>query len=203
MAAKNVTDPEKSACVAERRDVGAARRKLRRMRFLLLLSISCVTALAQYPAVCFSPEGGCDEKLWTLMQSAKKSLDVAVFDLTHEKIVHEILMASRRVPVRVVVDRRQSKGPHSLVSTLVKAKVPVRFGKQRGIMHDKFTLVDGAVLETGSFNYTDGATTKNHENQIYLSDATVVAAYQKEFDKLWEEGVAVDAVSRKTASRRH
>lgn len=173
------------------------------MRFLLLLSIACTAAFASNPTVCFSPDGGCDEKLWTFIQSAKKSLDVAVFDLTHEKIVHEILVASRRVPVRVVVDRRQSKGQHSLVSTLIKAKVPVRYGRQRGIMHNKFTIVDGAALETGSFNYTDGASRKNHENQIYLSDVTVVAAYQKEFDKLWDEATPHDAPPRRTASRKH
>lgn len=172
------------------------------MRFLLLLSIVCVAAQAQYPSVCFSPAGQCDEKLWTFVQSAKKSLDVAVFDMTHEKIVHEILVASRRVPVRVVVDRRQSKGPHSLVSTLIKAKVPVRFGRQRGIMHNKFMIVDGAFLETGSFNYTAGASFKNHENQIYLADPAVVSLYQKEFDRLWEEGAPADAPARKTASRR-
>jgi phosphatidylserine/phosphatidylglycerophosphate/cardiolipin synthase-like enzyme len=175
------------------------------MRLLLVFSLLCVGAWANVPAVCFSPDGGCDEKLWTFFQSAKKSLDVAVFDLTHEKIVHEILVASRRVPVRVVVDRRQSKGPHSLVSTLVKAKVPVRFGRQRGVMHHKFAIVDGVTLQTGSFNYTDSATRRNRENQLYLADPAIVGAYRKEFDRLWDEGAPADAPSksnRRTASRR-
>ena len=175
------------------------------MRFLLAFSLVCGSAWANVPSVCFSPDGNCDEKLWTFLQSAKKSLDVAVFDLTHEKIVHEILVASRRVPVRVVVDRRQSKGPHSLVSTLVKAKVPVRFGRQRGVMHHKFAIVDGTALETGSFNFTDSASRRNRENQLYVAEPAIVGAYQKEFERLWEEGVPADRPSktnRRTASRR-
>jgi phosphatidylserine/phosphatidylglycerophosphate/cardiolipin synthase-like enzyme len=138
--------------------------------------------------VCFSPEENCDVKLWKFMQSAQRSLDVAVFDLTHEKIAHEIAVASKRIPVRVLVDKRQSKGEHSMVSTLIKAGVSVRFGYQRGIMHNKFTLVDGKRLETGSFNYSDGATSKNNENQIYLDDPAIVKRYQARFTEIWAEG---------------
>jgi len=143
--------------------------------------------------VCFSPEGNCDVKLWKFIQQAQKSLDIAIFDLTHPKITHEILVASKRIPVRVVVDRRQSKGQHSLISTLVKGGVPVRLGTQRGIMHNKFTIVDQTRLETGSFNYSDGASTKNNENQVYLANPKIVAEYQKRFEHLWEEAKPISS----------
>jgi len=138
--------------------------------------------------VCFSPDEPCDTKLWKFIQSAQKSLDVAVYDITHEKIVHEILVASKKMPVRIVVDRRQSKGQHSLVGLLVKGGANVKLGKQRGIMHHKFTIVDGKRLETGSFNYSVGAYKKNQENQIYLDDAEIVQRYQNQFEKMWREG---------------
>lgn len=153
---------------------------------------------AQIPApvaneVCFSPEGNCDVKLWKFLQGAKKSLDIAIFDLTHEKIAHEIAVASKRIPVRVIVDRRQAKGNHSVVPTLIRAGVDVRFGYQRGIMHNKFCLKDQTWLETGSFNFTSGASTKNNENQIYLNHPEIVQKYQNRFNDLWE--VAVPATS--------
>ena len=140
--------------------------------------------------VCFSPDKGCDVKLWKFFQSATKSLDIAVYDITHPKLVHEILVASKKIAVRVVVDQRQSKGTHSLVSTLIKGKVPVKFGYQRGIMHHKFTLVDGKRLETGSYNYSDNATFRNQENQIYLSEPTIVKKFQDQFEQMWKEGRA-------------
>jgi len=169
------------------------------MKSLLLILITCTAFGAKVPTndaavplpqdleTCFSPDEACDVKLWKLIQSTKKSLDVAVFDVTHPKIIHEILVASKKVPTRILVDRRQSKGKHSLVSTLLKANANVRFGKQRGLMHNKFVIVDGAMIQTGSFNYTMGATEKNNENQIYIANPAVIARYQARFDEIWEK----------------
>ena len=120
------------------------------------------------------------------MQSAKASLDVAVFDLNLDAVVQVLVASFKDIPVRVVVDRRQAKGAKSLVLELVRAGVPVRYGKQAGIMHNKFAIVDGKWLETGSFNYTKGAATKNNENQIYLDTHAIVQQYQARFDLLWE-----------------
>ena len=149
--------------------------------------------------VCFSPEGNCDIKLWKLIQTAQKSLDIAIFDLTHVKIAHEIAVASKRIPVRVLVDRRQSKGQHSRVPFLIKAGVNVRIGTQRGIMHNKFAIVDGKMLETGSFNYSDGASTKNNENQVYLANPAIVEAFRRRFEEIWSAGREPKEVAKKAS----
>jgi phosphatidylserine/phosphatidylglycerophosphate/cardiolipin synthase-like enzyme len=152
--------------------------------FLFLIS-SCQS---QYPIrSCFSPEGKCDEELIETIRRSRTSLDIAVFDLTHPQIVHEILLASKRGKVRVLVDKRQSKGTHSLISTLVRAGLEVRSGRQRGIMHHKFMIIDGQELETGSFNFTEGASFRNQENQVYLKDPEVVKIFRAQFEKMWAE----------------
>ena len=138
--------------------------------------------------VCFSPDDPCDTKLVRFIQSATTSLDVAIFDLNLDQVAHEILVKSKKIPVRILVDRRQAKGDHSLVPLLIKAGANVRIGHQRGIMHNKFTLVDGKMLELGSFNYTNGAAFKNNENQLYLAQPKIVAAYKNRFEKIWAEG---------------
>src|SRR5271166_3106571 len=83
---------------------------------------------------CFAPDEPCDEKLITFVQSATKSLDIAVYDINLDQLVHQILVLSKKIPVRVVADKRQAKGSHSLVNTLIKGGVNLRFGHQRGIM---------------------------------------------------------------------
>ena len=138
--------------------------------------------------VCFTPGSRCDLKLLKFVESAQKSLDIAIFDVNLDELVHAILVQSKKIPVRVLVDQRQAKGRYSLVSTLVKGGVSVRTGRQRGIMHHKFTLVDGARVETGSFNYTNHAANANQENQIYLDDPAVVSRYRVRFDEIWEKG---------------
>lgn len=141
--------------------------------------------------VCFSPIEPCDLKLIQFVNSAKASIDVAVFDVTLDQFVHHLLNKARQMPVRIIVDRRQAKGPHSLVPLLIKAGVNVRIGHQRGVMHNKFTIVDGQSIETGSFNYTNHATQANNENQIYLSNPQIVSRYKERFEQIWREAVPV------------
>ena len=141
--------------------------------------------------VCFSPDEACDEKLIEFIQSAKQSLDIAVFDITHPQIVHEILVMARRVPVRIMVDKRQSKEPHSLVSTFLRAGAQVKVGYQRGIMHNKFIVLDQNTVETGSFNFTNSASFKNQENQVYLNEPKLVERFRSRFEKMWNEGRAL------------
>ena len=141
---------------------------------------------AKDPETCFSPDEGCDAKLVNFVSGAKKSIDMAIYDINLDQLVHHLAVQSKKLKVRVVVDRRQSKGSHSLVSTLIKAGVEVRYGHQKGIMHNKFVIIDGKNLELGSFNYTNHATKANQENQLYLFSAPVVARYQERFDKIWE-----------------
>ena len=140
--------------------------------------------------VCFSPIERCDVKLSKFIESAEKSLDVAVYDINNDMIVHQILVKSKKIPVRVIVDRRQSKGDHSAVKLLKKAGVNFRYGKQRSIFHHKFTIVDGLRIQTGSFNYTFNATKNNNENQIYLSLPEIVNRFKSRFDEMWIEANA-------------
>lgn len=153
--------------------------------------------------VCFSPEEPCGAKLVKFVLGAKKSLDLAIYDINLDQLVHSLAVASKRIPVRIIVDQRQSKGEHSLVGLLVKAGVNVRYGRQRGIMHNKFILRDGQTLETGSFNFTNHATLANNENQIYLDTPEIVSRYAKHYDKIWAEAEPVTAPDSSANSSNH
>lgn len=144
--------------------------------------------LPQPNEVCFAPDEPCHVKLKKLIQSAKTSLDIAIFDINLDDLTHEVLVQSRKIPVRILVDRREAKSGHSLVKLLEKAGAELRYGHQKGIMHNKFVIVDGKMVETGSFNYTNGAAFKNNENQVYLAAPSIVERYQKRFQKIWAEG---------------
>lgn len=145
--------------------------------------------IPQDQEVCFSPDEACDLKLLKLLQNAKKSIDCAIYDINRDSIVQYLIIASKSISVRVITDQRQAKGPHSFVGLLIKSGVQVRFGRQRGTMHHKFMIVDGKVLETGSFDYTNHASESNRENQVYLTQSAIVEKYKKHFDLLWSNGV--------------
>src|SRR5690606_6237165 len=114
------------------------------------------------------------------------------FDINLDQLVHHIILKSKKIPVRMIVDRRQAKGRHSLVPLLRKAGVNVRFGRQRGVFHHKFSIVDSNMVQTGSFNYTNHAKTSNSDNQIYLSHPSVLKRYQEYFEKAWIQSDAIN-----------
>src|ERR1035437_5751192 len=59
--------------------------------------------------VCFSPEESCDLKLIKLVQSAKTTIDVAVYDISLEMLAHQLLTQLKKIRIRILVDKRQSK----------------------------------------------------------------------------------------------
>ncbi|MGU3625114.1 phospholipase D-like domain-containing protein [Raoultella ornithinolytica] len=61
-------------------------------------------------------------------------------------------------------------------------------------MHNKFMVIDGKNVQTGSFNYTASAVSRNAENVLLIEDAPQLAeAYQREFKRLWDEGTPMNA----------
>lgn len=63
------------------------------------------------------------------------------------------------------------------------------------IMHNKFMVIDGKNVQTGSFNYTASAVSRNAENVLLIEDAPQLAeAYQREFNRLWDEGIPLNAL---------
>ncbi len=138
---------------------------------------------------CFSPIEQCDQKLISLIDSAQESLDIAIYDINLDELVHRILAQSKKIRVRIIVDKMQAKGSHSLVNTLIKGGANLKYGHQRGIMHNKFTIADGKMIETGSFNYTNHATKANNENQLYIANPSVIKRYQERFEQIWSEAV--------------
>ena len=52
---------------------------------------------------------------------------------------------------------------------------------------DKFIVVDGETVETGSFNFTAGAEKRNAENVVVLNDPAIAEQYGREWERLWSQ----------------
>jgi phosphatidylserine/phosphatidylglycerophosphate/cardiolipin synthase-like enzyme len=99
-----------------------------------------------------------------------------------------LLEAEKRgIDVRVVVDKSQATANYTAATFLANDGVPVRVDYQYAIMHDKFIVVDGQEVETGSFNFTAAAERANGENIIVLHDPAIAQRYGQEWDRLWTE----------------
>ncbi|WP_265102044.1 phospholipase D-like domain-containing protein [Klebsiella pneumoniae] len=104
--------------------------------------------------------------------------------------------ANRRgVAVRVVADEKANSDRYTAVTYLINQGVPVHLNGRYAIMHNKFMVIDGKNVQTGSFNYTASAVSRNAENVLLIEDAPQLAeTYQREFNRLWDEGTPLNAL---------
>jgi phosphatidylserine/phosphatidylglycerophosphate/cardiolipin synthase-like enzyme len=137
---------------------------------------------------CFTPGHNCPAKIAELFARARQTADVCVFTITDDRITEAVLDAHRRgVKVRVVTDDEKAFDLGSDIDRLRAAGLPVRIDRTRFHMHHKFALFDGALLLSGSYNWTRTAAEYNKENFILTSDRRLLAAFARTFEQLWNE----------------
>jgi phosphatidylserine/phosphatidylglycerophosphate/cardiolipin synthase-like enzyme len=136
----------------------------------------------------FSP-GNAESLVIQTIDGAKDSIYAAAYSFTSAPIASALVRAARRgVTVKVVMDKSQRTERYSSARFLANERVPVRINARYAIMHNKFLVVDGQTVETGSFNYTRSAQARNAENVMVLRGEPAVArAYMAEWNRLWSE----------------
>ena len=139
--------------------------------------------------VYFSPNGGCQNAVIAEIGKAQKTIDIAMYYLTSREIAQELVNAKdRNVKVRIVLDKSQETQTYSKSRYLIKRGFEVKYHTGHGLMHNKFSIIDGKVLITGSFNWTPTANEKNEENLLIMTDKDLIADYEKRFEYLWKMG---------------
>ena len=116
--------------------------------------------------VGFSPGGTAVKVVLDVIGEAKSSILMACYEFTDRDIAEALEAAAHRgVKVQIVADEKAARAKYSQVRILSATGIPVRLTTRYAIMHNKFMVIDGVAVETGSFNYTDGAISHNKEYQ--------------------------------------
>ena len=149
------------------------------MRLLLILSgLIFLIACSRNPAsittdhgntqiqACFTPGEDCSTLLINQINAAQKSIDVQAYSFTSYKIAKALVKAAQRgVEVKIILDKTQFDGLHfSVAAYLQQAGITLYNDNQVAIAHNKVMIIDDAIVETGSFNFTYAAQNKNAEN---------------------------------------
>lgn len=163
----------------------------------LIVLTACLPLTARAGAsvtVGFSP-GNAEQVVVEAIGAARQSIEVAAYSFTSRPISSALLQAKERgVQVRIVADKSQQTARYTSVRFLANKGVPVRIDSHYKIMHNKFMVIDGRTVETGSFNYTRAAQLANAENVLVLAnDPAVAATYSHEWDRLWSESQPLSA----------
>lgn len=134
--------------------------------------------------------GGIEERLIALMDRARETLDVAVYQFDLENVAEAMARAARRgVRVRMVTDtdtlESRERAEEIAFARLRAANIPIVADGRRQIMHHKFTVVDGEWVQTGSWNYTGSDTYRNNNHQVIIQSRQLAADYTAEFEKMF------------------
>ncbi len=153
-----------------------------------LMALLVQPGLADVLGVYFGPRQSIDKPLIAIFDNAQRSIHVAMFSFTLDSYADALIHAHERgVEVKVVLDKGQARGRGSDARKLEAAGIPVRYGAGSGLMHHKFSIVDGRLVTTGSYNATWRGTHRNNENAVVIVDQKVARSFEDEFRFLWDE----------------
>ena len=131
------------------------------------------------PEVYFCPEDGCKEHLLSLLKSANDSIHCALYDLDLPEIIDLLKERQDEIDVKVVTDKDNSENILDLN--------PVDNEGMSQLTHNKFCVVDGDRLFTGSFNPTEKGNSYNYNNMVIVYSEYLAKNYENEFQELWNK----------------
>jgi phosphatidylserine/phosphatidylglycerophosphate/cardiolipin synthase-like enzyme len=123
------------------------------------------------------------------LNAATNSIDVALYDFNRPSLRDALLAAKRRgVAVRVVTDdeARASNASKPFYDALAAKGIPIVDDRDDGrIMHNKYAIVDGEIVWTGSTNWSENDLVENHNNAIVFDSSAVAQVFQYDFDQMF------------------
>lgn len=157
---------------------------------LALCSLASSTGVAE-PLDCrvtpkFSSEGSLGRSVQKALRASKSKVLLALYGFNNPELADELIELARRgVSVRVKVDAGKSadKKTGPIVDSLKAAGIEVQTVAPEGRNHNKFAVVDGTLVITGSYNWTLKAES-NWENLLFLECPELARRYEKEWETI-------------------
>jgi len=147
--------------------------------FSALLPIAS-TALAR--EVNYSPEERLDAIDAAPIATAKRSIDLASYALTDLIVPDAINDAERRgVVIRIVLHPGE---PHDFTK-LGDLADHVRIKRSGPLMHLKDDAIDGALLRTGSANFSASGERAQDNDLNVIRDAVAAAKFDAHLERMW------------------
>lgn len=128
--------------------------------------------------------GGPDGPLADAIDSARLTVDVAIYSLSLNSVRDALLRAhDRGVQVRIVMesDNLDRTDPQKLED----AGIPILGDRREGLMHDKFVVIDNSEVWLGSMNFTDSGAYTDNNNLIRIQSVKMAENYTKEFEEMF------------------
>lgn len=136
-------------------------------------------------SVYFSPHGGGMAAILKNINEARSSIDAAAYLITARDIVNALKAAhDRGVRIRIVLDKHNLGETGPSKALFANSGIGVWLDGKHKDVHDKYMLIDGKIVITGSFNFIDESEETNAENLLIIRDKPkLFAAYEANFEE--------------------
>lgn len=141
-------------------------------------------------AVYFAPglpddPHGIEAAFLAFLEQAQTSIHAAFYDLDLAPAA-DVLVRKRRqgVDVRLVTDSDYRR--REPLQACIDAGIPVVFDERGALMHNKFCIVDGERVWTGSTNITFNGMRRNNNNALRIAALELAENYAVEFNEMFE-----------------
>jgi phosphatidylserine/phosphatidylglycerophosphate/cardiolipin synthase-like enzyme len=144
-------------------------------------------------SVFFTDSDNIERAIISVIDSAKESIDIAIYSLNKDRIKDALISAKKRgVNVRVVTERDNYNNPlyRPTYRALKSAGIPIRLdnnvAKFENLMHNKFIVIDKKMVWTGSLNLTKSSFSEPND-ALLIDSPELASAYRAEFCEMFEE----------------
>jgi phosphatidylserine/phosphatidylglycerophosphate/cardiolipin synthase-like enzyme len=170
----------------------------------LVLALALAVAVPAAPAcaqtatatgsvsVYFTPQDRPGDAVVRAFAGARHEILAAIYEFTESDIANALLAAhGRHVGVWLLMDQSASRDRGSQyfrAAASLGERVRLRAGLSgaSGILHNKFAVIDGTRVLTGSFNWTYSAEDRNWENLLIVDSPALAQAYARQFHRIWD-----------------
>lgn len=130
--------------------------------------------------------GGPERGLIEAVQQAQTSVDMAIYNISLDELADALIDAHRRgVTVRMVMESEAMD--RRVPQNLLRAGIPITGDQQEGLMHNKFTIVDGQEVWLGSMNYTAASAYDDANNLVRIRDREMALNYAVNFEEMFAQ----------------
>jgi phosphatidylserine/phosphatidylglycerophosphate/cardiolipin synthase-like enzyme len=157
-------------------------------------------AAGSQPEIHYAPRENLESLDAREISRAELSIDIAAYVLSDPRIIEALTDAAERgVLIRVYLDKSQfaEHGPTrggQIEALLAHPNVVARVKGEGVLMHLKAYAVDGAVLRTGSGNFSRSGLASQDNDAIFITDPVIVDAFESNFEGIWARAQNLEAL---------
>ncbi len=149
-----------------------------------------IGSLEEYIRVYFSDPlaggavAGAEMELIRAVELANTSVDMAIYNISLENLANALIDAHRRgVTVRLVMESEAMD--RRVPRMLRQAGIPITGDQREGLMHNKFTVIDGSEVFVSSMNYTASSFYNDFNNLVRIRDREMAWNYTVNFEEMF------------------